>query len=270
MEAIEVLKYANINNYNLLEKIKEEENRLTQNYSNSNFTKEEFYKKEMIDFSKIIVRLIIEDYGYELPVEVLNRLKNLYENNNSIVIIDKSEFPETRKDGQIPSAFARHEEGKVYFPKYDNSDNFIEFVRKQKQTLIHEIFHIVTKNNLEKQNFVYNGEVIGTYKPGAIFNEALVEKSTRDFATRHNLLYHPVVSYIPIVKNLEKFMEKYNIKFNNQIFNIDFNEIIKISSEEEQQDYYDYEQKQCLKKYGIQIADDSHIEIPQSQNNKSF
>lgn len=246
----DVLDFSNINGYNLINKISDEEKTLTGDFLSFGMSENDFYKKVMFDYSKVISYLILHDYGNVLDSNTISKLKRFILTNESIVFLDKSDFPETSVNGKRPSAYARNEEGKVYFSSYDFNENIISFIRKQEQFLIHEMFHIVTKNNLALQDLVLGDHVVGKYKPGSLFNEALVEKSTRDFATRHNLMYHPVIEYIPYVRSLEMFMNKYGIQNNSQMFNINFNDVIKKATIEEQQQYYDFEKDYNLRRLG--------------------
>ena len=250
----DVLNYANINNYDLKEKIKEEESRLTGLFLESRTSLDEFYKNVMLDYSKEIVAFIEQDYKNILNDNIIDKLRNL-----SIIYKDKDKFPKISKNGKKPEAYASYEKGEVYFPslssirdinKTNEEENIIKLIRKQEQVLIHEIFHLVSKNSFDKQEFKYNDEQIGEYKPGILFTEAVVEKSARDFATKHNLFYHPDLSYMPYVQSLEKFMEIYGIQNNSQLFDVPFDKIIQIASEEEQQQYYDFETNHILQSYG--------------------
>lgn len=246
----DVLDFANINGYDLISKILQEEKELSMLIKeNINVPLENIYERIMLDFSKIAVKQILLDYSGSLTIEAKEKLEKFLSSDEYIEFLDKEEFPETSKTGKTPEAMAHNEKGTITFPKFNNSQDIIKFIRKQKQVLIHELFHIVTKNNLEKEmDTEYNIE----YKKGLLFNEALVEKSARDFATKHNFLYHPCIEYIPYVKSLEKFMQMYNITDNSEMFNIDFDKIISIATEEQIEEYYEFELMDIRRRLNIE------------------
>lgn len=251
------LEFTNINGYNLENRIAKEQQRLREEFLKSGKSEEEFYKDEMLKYSRQISELIIKDYGEILGEDTRTKIERFNLTNESIVFLDKKDFPEVSVDGKKPSAFARKSDGKVYFPLYDKSIDIVTFIRKREQELVHEIFHIVTKNKAEKEELVHNGIKVGEYKPGSLFEEALVEKSARDFATRHSLVYHPMAQYMPYVNSLEVFMKKYNIQQNHEIFNRNYQEIISIATPEEQRQYYTFEYNHNLRRLSKNITNSS-------------
>jgi len=258
------LEFTNINGYNLINRIQEEQQRLRQLFSNSGLSEEDFYKSVMLDYSKSISQLIMHDYGEILDEDTKTKIERFNLTNESIVFLDRKDFPEVSVYGKKPSAFARKSDGKVYFPLYDKSIDIITFIRQREQELVHELFHIVTKNKTEKEDLVQNGIKVGEYKPGSLFEEALVEKSARDFATKHNLIYQPMAQYIPYVNSLETFMSKYNIQHNHQMFNRNHQQIIGIATPQEQQQYYAFEYNHNLRRLGKKNINDEYLApIPQ-------
>lgn len=225
-------------------------------------TEEDFYKSQMLAYSKKIAYLIMQDYGEILDEETKSKIQKFNLTDDSIVFLDTKDFPEVSVDGKKGTAYARKSEGKVYFPTYDRSCDIITFTRKREQDLVHEMFHIVTKSYVEKQELVQNGIKVGEYKPGMLFDEALVEKSASDFATRHNLIYQPMASYIPYVHSLETFMKKYGIKHNHQMFNRNYQNIINNATQQEQYQYYIFEYNHTLRRLGkANINSESHAPV---------
>ena len=261
------LQFANVNGYNLINRISEEQQRLRQLYSTSGMTEEAFYKSIMLDYSKKIALLILQDYGTVLDNETKSKIESFCINDESVVFVDRKDFPEVSVNGDKPNAYARKSEGKVYFPPYDKTNDIITFIRQREQDLVHEMFHIVTSNTSEKQDLLQNGIKVGQYKPGSLFDEALVEKSARDFATKHNLIYQPMAQYIPYVNSLEMFMRKYNIQHNHQMFNRNYSQIIGIATPQEQQQYHAFENNYNLRRLNKNTMSSENHVLEQDTNN---
>ena len=224
----DILEYTNINGYDLLTKIVQEEINLKIRYLKSNLSFSEFYEEELKQYSRIIAQQMLIDYEGKIPQDKYNRLLEFIE-TDGVHFINKSDFPRTNPNEKLVEAFANDREGKIYLLKLENItdlDEAVSFIRKNKQNLIHEIFHLITKNSLSKRNLDVIGIPFGEYEPGCFFDEAVVEKSTKEFATRHKFLYYPKVSYIEYVLQLESYMKNHGIVSESELFNIPYDELL--------------------------------------------
>lgn len=175
----------------------------------------EFFRKYIIDFLTPVVSKIEEQYGMDIPVERLSKLKGLLQERNITIISD----PTSRHDYSADSKTGKIIINQAAIGKNHTGDISISIVNAL-GVIIHESFHQLIKMLIEDgiadERMFYlvdtqQGESVCHFPPGKygqILSEGFVEKLATEFAEKNGFYYTIAPAYIPYVDICTSLMEK--------------------------------------------------------------
>ncbi len=269
----EFREYCEKNGYINEEQIAKEKQKLAQLYPNYGDDKS-FYKDVVENYAKEISPLLLKEYS-NLPAEVKEKIETL---PKRIKIISEDEAKSVSTSGKKTFAVCEKRSEIIFCPDTRDYKNPIDKALAIKASLIHEVHHIITESIDKSENVQYiihhndnTNQLITLNNAGYFFDEGLVEKSALDFAKKYQLLAMPVYNYIPNVQLVDKTMQELGVKNNENLFNINYNDILSNPRLEKDtlKQYKSFERETFVKEK-LQPGISEHVKIAKDLNKQNY